>query len=94
MAIDCIVGEGTKQLSLLQTGDLLNCVFPLGRGFTLPSAPQERILLVGGGVGVAPLLYLGHVIRQSGGMLHSCSVRVPRPLFWNGNCLSKPADSI
>ena len=63
-----IVGEGTKQLSLLQTGDLLNCVFPLGRGFTLPSSPQERILLVGGGVGVAPLLYLGHIIRQSGGM--------------------------
>ncbi len=61
-----IVGEGTLQLSKLNVGDSLNCVFPLGNGFTLPTSKDERILLVGGGVGVAPFLYLGKVIKDMG----------------------------
>ncbi len=61
-----IVGDGTLQLSKLNVGDSLNCVFPLGNGFTLPKSKEERILLVGGGVGVAPLLYLGKVIKDMG----------------------------
>ena len=47
-------------------GDFLNCVIPLGNGFTMPSSPQEHPLLVGGGVGVAPLLYMGDCLRQMG----------------------------
>ena len=54
-----MVGDGTCQLGRLQTGDTLNCVLPLGNSFTLPSNPSERVLLVGGGVGTAPMLYLG-----------------------------------
>ena len=53
------VGDGTCQLAKLQAGDTLNCLLPLGNGFTLPSSANGRILLVGGGVGVAPLLYMG-----------------------------------
>lgn len=52
------VGDGTRKLAQLQSGDLLNCVLPLGNGFT-PVQPGEKVLLVGGGVGVAPLLYMG-----------------------------------
>lgn len=52
------VGDGTRKLAQLQLGDLLNCVLPLGNGFT-PAKPGEKVLLVGGGVGVAPLLYMG-----------------------------------
>ena len=52
------VGDGTRKLAQLQSGDLLNCVLPLGNGFT-PAKPGEKVLLVGGGVGVAPLLYMG-----------------------------------
>lgn len=52
------VGDGTRKLAQLQSGDLLNCVLPLGNGFT-PAQPGEKVLLVGGGVGVAPLLYMG-----------------------------------
>ena len=53
------VGAGTRCLTQLQAGDTLNCVLPLGHGFTMPQRADERLLLVGGGVGVAPLLYFG-----------------------------------
>ena len=60
-----IVGEGTKQLAKLKFGDVLNCVLPLGNGFT-PANPGEKVLLVGGGVGVAPLLYMGAQMKTQG----------------------------
>ena len=52
------VGDGTRRLAELKAGDVLNCVLPLGNGFTAARS-GERVLLVGGGVGVAPLLYMG-----------------------------------
>lgn len=60
------IGDGTKRLLELKKGDMLNCVLPLGNGFTMPKAANERILLVGGGVGVAPLLYFGKCIKAAG----------------------------
>ena len=57
------IGDGTIQLSKLQAGDTLNCVLPLGNGFTLPKSIDEHPLLIGGGVGVAPLLYFGKQIK-------------------------------
>ena len=59
------VGEGTKQLAKLKFGDVLNCVLPLGNGFT-PAKTGEKVLLVGGGVGVAPLLYMGADMKRQG----------------------------
>ena len=61
-----VVGDGTQKMFELRAGDRLNCVFPLGRSFTLPESSDENILLVGGGVGVAPLLYLGKLIADIG----------------------------
>lgn len=61
-----VVGDGTRQMARLSPGDSLNCVFPLGNGFTIPAADGERLLLVGGGVGTAPLLYYGKVLRDVG----------------------------
>lgn len=63
-----IVGEGTCRLSRLREGEILNCVLPLGNGFTIPGPEfsQQKILLVGGGVGVAPLLYFGKVLKDRG----------------------------
>lgn len=60
------VGEGTKRLVSLKEGATLNCVLPLGNGFTVPARQSGRILLVGGGVGVAPLLYFGKRIKDTG----------------------------
>ena len=64
--IVAMIGEGTRQLGRLQVGDIVNCVLPLGNGFTMPAEYAEHILLVGGGVGVAPLLYMGAEMRKAG----------------------------
>lgn len=61
------VGDGTRQLQKLQKGDRLNCMLPLGNSFTMPTDNAQKVLLVGGGVGVAPLLYFGKRIKEMGG---------------------------
>ena len=61
-----VVGEGTKRLAELKAGDNLNLILPLGNSFTIPSSTDTRVLLVGGGVGVAPLLYLGSILKNKG----------------------------
>ena len=61
-----LVGDGTRKLGTAQTGDIINVVLPLGNGFTIPQEPSERLLLVGGGVGTAPLLYLGEQLAKQG----------------------------
>ena len=62
-----MVGDGTRRLGELKAGDKLNCVLPLGNGFTLLSGKiTQNCLLVGGGVGVAPLLYLGAQMKAQG----------------------------
>ena len=60
-----IVGKGTERLSGLKTGELLNLVYPLGNSFSLPEN-GEKILIVGGGCGIAPLLYLGRFLNLNG----------------------------
>lgn len=52
-------GEGTIYLSSLTKGAKLNAILPLGNGFSMPKSTNESPLLVGGGVGIAPLLYYG-----------------------------------
>lgn len=47
-------GEGTHWLAQRQVGDKLNVLGPLGNGFQI--TPEDRLLLVGGGIGVPPLL--------------------------------------
>lgn len=61
-----MVGDGTRKLATLKAGDSLNLVLPLGNGFSDPQPSQRSLLLVGGGVGVAPLLQLGNYLKQKG----------------------------
>ena len=61
-----VVGDGTSRLGSLRRGDVLNCIIPLGNSFSLPQSANERVLLVGGGVGVAPLLFLGSNLCRMG----------------------------
>lgn len=65
LLVACI-GDGTRKLSTLTAGDKVNIVLPLGNGFSMPRSKEAKHLLVGGGVGVAPLLYLGRKIREAG----------------------------
>lgn len=59
-----IAGTGTARLSGLKQGDVLNIVLPLGNWFTIPDT--GRCLLVGGGVGIAPLLHLSRELKSKG----------------------------
>ncbi len=61
-----LVGDGTRRLGEAKKGDILNVVLPLGNGFTIPSEASDKLLLAGGGVGTAPLLYLGEQLALKG----------------------------
>ena len=50
-------GEGTHALCQAEVGETLNLLLPLGRGFSVPAQKEDSILLIGGGVGTAPMLY-------------------------------------
>lgn len=59
-----VAGNGTEQLSKAKVGDRISAILPLGNTF---SAPQgRRPLLVGGGVGLAPMLSLGTKLKAEG----------------------------
>lgn len=62
-----LVGAGTKRLGEARTGEVVNAMLPLGNGFTMPENVSERVLLVGGGAGAAPLLYFGERLKARGG---------------------------
>jgi NAD(P)H-flavin reductase len=53
------IGPGTRALCALQAGDRLTILGPLGNGYRLD---VERPLLVGGGIGIAPLPYLSEAL--------------------------------
>ena len=59
------VGEGTRHLAGVSKGGSINLVLPLGNGFTLPER-GEKVALVGGGIGIAPLFYLAKVLKEKG----------------------------
>ena len=61
-----LVGDGTKRLGEAKKGDIINVVLPLGNGFSMPAEASDKLLLVGGGVGTAPLLYLGEQLVLNG----------------------------
>jgi len=60
-----VVGKGTKLLSSLHHGDLLDLLAPLGKGFEAGPAGEEKIM-VGGGIGLAPLYYLAKELVARG----------------------------
>jgi dihydroorotate dehydrogenase electron transfer subunit len=60
-----VAGAGTERLSRLRKGETVNLIYPLGNAFTMPDM-GEKVLLAGGGCGMAPLLYLGRKIKELG----------------------------
>lgn len=60
------IGEGTRTICKLGVGDKLNMLVPLGNNFTLPSSKKGKYLLIGGGVGTAPLLFMGKLLHAKG----------------------------
>lgn len=58
-----IRGEGTKILAKKQKGDIIDVVGPLGNGFD--TSNEKKVLIVGGGIGSIPLLYLAKQLNDS-----------------------------
>ncbi|MCD6358698.1 MAG: dihydroorotate dehydrogenase electron transfer subunit [Dehalococcoidia bacterium] len=55
-----IKGPGTKTLSQLSAGNIINLLGPLGNGFSINSS-SSTLLLLAGGMGIAPLIFLADV---------------------------------
>jgi hypothetical protein len=60
------LGRGSRAIGECRPGDELEVLLPLGHGFSTEVPENARLLLVGGGVGIAPLLYLGRKLREIG----------------------------
>jgi dihydroorotate dehydrogenase electron transfer subunit len=60
-----VLGRGTETIYKLKKDDYLNVIHPLGNSFSIPDG-EAKILLVGGGCGIAPLLYLGKELKARG----------------------------
>lgn len=61
-----VIGDGTRWMAGLRVGDTVNVILPLGNGFTMEIGATEKMLLIGGGVGTAPLLYMGKLLKEQG----------------------------
>lgn len=59
-----IRGQGTRNLSLLREGDVLELTGPLGKGFDLDET-KAPFLLLGGGIGIAPFAFTAQFLQQN-----------------------------
>ncbi len=60
------VGEGTRSICSSSEGDELDMIIPLGKGFSTDFKEGDLLVLAGGGVGVAPLLYQASILKSKG----------------------------
>lgn len=58
-----IHGEGLVHLASRRAGDTVNLLGPIGQGFT-PDPARPRALLIGGGVGIPPMVFLAEVLTE------------------------------
>ena len=63
-------GPATVYFTELEECAVVNMLLPLGHGFSTDAEPGSRVLLVGGGVGVAPLVMLCNRLAASGVTVH------------------------
>lgn len=59
------LGTGTRWLAGVTAGQSLSVLGPLGHGLPIIDA-KPRAALIGGGVGIPPMIYLAHALRQAG----------------------------
>jgi dihydroorotate dehydrogenase electron transfer subunit len=66
-----VVGRGTAGLALQRPGDAVDLFGPLGTGFLIPRG-AKRLYLAGGGIGVAPLVFLASELNRRDAGLADC----------------------
>jgi len=71
-----IVGDGLRRLSNKQPGDSISVLGPIGQPFQ-PSAERPNTLLIGGGVGIPPMVFIADYLRQQGGNWAPSTIKTP-----------------
>ncbi|APR83410.1 Dihydroorotate dehydrogenase electron transfer subunit protein [Minicystis rosea] len=79
-----VVGEGTQRMAHASTGEPFDLLMPLGRPWNA-CPPDRRAVLVAGGVGVAPLLFLARELSANG--------KRPLALYGGRSTLDLPLDT-
>ena len=72
-----VVGKGTKAISELKAGDTINVLGPLGHGF---DTTAKKPLIVGGGMGLSPVLFYAAVMQGKADVL--MGGKTAGELFW------------
>jgi dihydroorotate dehydrogenase electron transfer subunit len=88
-----IVGAGLRALSHADAGDTLNILGPIGNGFSL-NKDKPRKLMIGGGVGLPPMVFLAEHMLQAGLSLTNSLVlmgsEVPFPFAQQTSTIAVP----
>lgn len=61
-----IAGKGTAEFSTYQTGNKIEVLGALGNGFPVEKATGKEVFLIGGGIGIPPMLELAKAVEQHG----------------------------
>ncbi len=67
-----VVGSGTAEFALYQPGDCIMILGPLGNGFPLEKAAGKNVVVIGGGIGVPPLLETAKRLSEEGASKPVC----------------------
>lgn len=59
-----VLGKGTAELATYQAGMILDVLGPNGNGFPLDVNKGKSVVLIGGGIGIPPLYYLGKQLKE------------------------------
>ena len=70
-----VVGRSTMQFSKLKPEDSLSLLGPLGQGFSIPES-HRKIIMVAGGIGIAPFLFLAEFLAEKGIDASCCKVLI------------------
>lgn len=87
-----VAGKGTAEFSRYKAGRHIDILGTLGNGFPLEKAKGKKVFLMGGGIGIPPMLELAKAIANNAGMkgrrhlLISLSDTVTRSSFWQRTC--------
>ncbi len=58
------IGPGTKILSLKKKGDDIDVLGPIGKPFSMPPKGTKQVVMIAGGIGIAPFLLLSDVLKE------------------------------
>ena len=61
-----VVGKGTKEFSALQKGDAVRIIAPLGNGYDTDAYKGKKVMVMGGGIGIPPMLELAKELHAAG----------------------------